>query len=162
MRGYTGSLGLALLSIPDALGFKAMPTGESVEQPSFDITDVPLVKSFFQPTDSGYLISQAYETVADATSAKKTYNNFIKNNQPEQAKKYLQKNLSRIQLSTASGRYVRTMGKINNREAFVRGSKDLTADEKREEIKRLKQLRIDISKKFKELKQRIERPAVAA
>jgi len=34
--------------------------------------------------------------------------------------------------------------------------------EKREEIKRLKQLRIDISKKFKELKQRIERPAVAA
>jgi len=162
VRGYTGSLGLALLSIPDALGFKAMPTGESVEQPSFDITDVPLVKSFFQPTDSGYLISQAYETVADATSAKKTYNNFIKNNQPEQAKKYLQKNLSRIQLSTASGRYVRTMGKINNREAFVRGSKDLTADEKREEIKRLKQLRIDISKKFKELKQRIERPAVAA
>ena len=162
VRGYTGSLGLALLSIPDALGFKAMPTGESVEQPSFDITDVPLVKSFFQPTDSGYLISQAYETVADATSAKKTYNNFIKNNQPEQAKKYLQKNLSRIQLSTASGRYVRTMGKINNREAFVRGSKDLTADEKRKEIKRLKQLRIDISKKFKELKQRIERPAVAA
>jgi len=162
VRGYTGSLGLALLSIPDALGFKAMPTGESVEQPSFDITDVPLVKSFFQPTDSGYLISQAYETVADATSAKKTYNNFIKNNQPEQAKKYLQKNLSRIQLSTASGRYVRTMGKINNREAFVRGSKDLTADEKREEIKRLKQLRIDISKRFKEFKQRIERPAVAA
>jgi hypothetical protein len=155
IRGYTGSLPLGIIgAIENVTGIKSMDK----ETPTMRIYETPIIGGLFQPPDASGMINRAYETVNRAQSAQQTYNR-LSESDPEEAAKFLKENMRDIEIASDAGAFRQEMGEIAAYERFIRESRTMTADQKRERLDKMKQLKIQMSKQFNEMNARIERQA---
>jgi len=154
IKGYTGSLLVSLLRLPDVIVGSAAGT-----TPSMRITDVPIVGGLFQPPDASGVINRAYDIVTKTQAAAATYKRLQLEN-PKEAEKFLQENLTTVGYSSAAGSFRQEMGDLTAAERLVRSSTILSPEEKRKRLDDLRQLKIQTAAIFSKVRAQIERQGV--
>jgi hypothetical protein len=67
---------------------------------------------------------------------------------PEEAERFLDKNLKPLEYTTAAGSFKQQMGELNKYERSIMSDKTLSATQKRKELDEIKQMKIDLAKEF--------------
>jgi hypothetical protein len=153
IKGYTGTLPVALLRLLDPV----FASGEVVKA-DMKLSDVPVVGSFFQPTDAGGIINAAYASVQQAQRVSNTYKKLVSEGRTEEARKFFEENTANLSLASAAGTFRQQMGEFTKVERAVRAS-NLSAEEKRERLDELRKIKIKYSEQFRNLVEQIKRQA---
>jgi hypothetical protein len=153
VRSYTGSMGMAAMAVGDLVIPRDGPA--PVEK---RLSDRPLLSTVFQSDNALGVVSATYDRFEEAIQAKKTYEKLLKDGQPAKAQAYLDKHLNEIQLSGMAGLFRQQMGEITQYERAVRAS-TRSPSEKRVELDRMRQVKIDLAKRARAAVDRNTRPA---
>jgi hypothetical protein len=156
IRGYTGSMGMALVQAVSAPFGRTGPEA-ATKRPS----DVPVVGTLFQPADASGIIDSVYERMNKARQVQETYESLVKKGRQDAAQAYLDRNLDSFALASLAGSFKQQMGEITKYEQTVRAS-NLTADQKREALDRARQAKINLAKAVRAASDRTERQAAPA
>lgn len=143
IRGYFGGLGLALTSMANTVLEKPGKVPAEM-RPS----DMPVVGGLFQPRDAQGLINYAYEIVSNIQQRQQTYKELMRKGDDETAKEFLQENRGLISLASSAGSFRQQMGEYATYERQVRERKDMTPQQKRAELERIRQIRINYAQNF--------------
>jgi hypothetical protein len=156
INGYTGTMGLALLQ---ALNFAMPATGP--EAAFKRLSEQPVIGPLFQPTDAGGIINATYDRVEEINRAKATYEKLIAENHPAQAQAYLKEHITELSLASVAGSFSKQMGELTKYETQIKAS-NRTPDKKREELDRIRQLKIKFATSVRAAFDRKELQAVPA
>ena len=156
INGYTGSMGLALLQ---ALNFAMPATGP--EAAFKRLSEQPVIGPLFQPTDAGGIINATYDRVEEINRAKASYEKLLAENQPAQAQAYLKEHITELSLASVAGSFSKQMGELTKYEAEIKAS-SRTPEKKREELDRIRQLKIKFATSVRAAFDRKELQAVPA
>jgi hypothetical protein len=140
IRGYTGSMGVALAQ---AFNF-AMPTAGTPEQATKRLSDMPVVGPLFQPPDAGGIVGAVYDRMTEINEIKRTYDKLVKDGRRAEAQAFMQENAESYAKSAVTGNVQAQMSKITQAVNAIKAS-SMTADEKRERLDALQDLRIRLA-----------------
>ena len=144
IRGYTGAVGPALVSVIDALTGPSSP----VEEPEQPLSKVPFLGQIFKHVDGNALIDLAVDTLNEAERVKNTYQKLLQEPGGEaKAEKYLQENLPLIERGRMAGKFRERLGQYKKAEDEVRRS-SASAPEKASQLRELKQMKIQEAKEY--------------
>ena len=156
INGYTGTMGLALLQ---ALNFAMPATGP--EAAFKRLSEQPIIGPLFQPTDAGGIINATYDRMEEINRAKASYEKLIAEHHPAQAQAYLKEHITELSLASVAGSFSKQMGELTKYEAQIKAS-NRTPDKKREELDRIRQLKIKFATSVRAAFDRKELQAVPA
>ena len=156
INGYTGSMGLALLQ---ALNFAMPATGP--EAAFKRLSEQPIIGPLFQPTDAGGIINATYDRMEEINRAKASYEKLIAEHHPAQAQAYLKEHITELSLASVAGSFSKQMGELTKYEAEIKAS-SRTPEKKREELDRIRQLKIKFATSVRAAFDRKELQAVPA
>jgi hypothetical protein len=152
IRGYTGSLPLAVASLANPI----LRSGESGEQPDtrgIVGSETPLIGSFFQPKDASGLVNKAYKDMNEIVQAKSTYEKMIDEGREKEAEAYMDANADMIGMGTMAGRFRKQMGDLTRAERNVRSDSSLSGAQKRAELDAIRQDKIELAKEFSSVRE---------
>jgi len=141
LRGYTGSLGVALVQ---SLNFLT-PAPEGSEKALRRLSELPVVGTVFQPMDAGGIIDATYARVNEIRQAQETYENMITTGRTADAQAYLERKADELALASVAGDFRKRMGDVTKAERAIRDAPSLSAQEKRERLNELRQVKIQIA-----------------
>ena len=141
IQSYTSTTGIALMSM-----FNPVLRGTSA--PEATAHELPLVGSFFQPSDGSGLINKAYDSMANIEQLHNTYTNLESEN-PDKADKFYTRYSREIDSASAVGTFKQQMGELNKQEREIRGNRTLSPSQKRKELDQIRQDKIDLAKDFR-------------
>jgi hypothetical protein len=145
LRGYTGSLPLALASLTNPV-FGGGGTGG--EKPEMRASDLPVFGSVFQPKDAGGLINRAYKDMQSVVKAKETYNKLEEEGREKDAEAYADQFADILDLAPLAGQFRQRMGELAKEEREVKSDRNMSGEEKRRLLDEIRQERIELSKEF--------------
>ena len=148
IRGYTGSLGITLLQIPNVA---LRPLTDQAERPTKLINEYPVIGTLFQPADGRGVVNAAYDRLEEFQQAKRTYNTMIAEGRGADAKAFAQKYSTEIALNSLGGSFRQQMGELAKLKRGIAASKTLTPDQKRDRVQEIKRLEIRMSRRISEL-----------
>ena len=156
VRAFTGTMGVGILSALNPV-FSTKEAGDVTKR----VSDLPLVGGLFQPNDAGRVIDDAYETVKEVQGKQRSYKKLIEEGQIEEARQYLKDNALDIGLASYAGSFRQQMGNITKVERAIKAAPEaqMSPDKKREELDKLRQLKIRLSQNLTDVRERIERQA---
>jgi hypothetical protein len=139
IRGYTGSMGMALLAALSA------PFGsEGPEAATKRASDMPVVGTLFQPKDASGIIDATYDRMQQVNRVKETYEGLLNKGRQADAEKYLKENIDEMALASVAGSFKQYMGQITEYERQIRAS-SLTPEKKREALDQARQAKIQLA-----------------
>lgn len=140
INSTTSSTGIALMSMFN-------PMLREVGAPEARTSQMPVIGGFFQPTDGSGLINKAY---ADMQQIEKINTTFKRLNEssPEEADRFLEKNMAQLDNASAAGTFKKQMGDLNKEERQIRADGKLSSAQKRRELDEIKQMKIELAKEF--------------
>jgi hypothetical protein len=147
VKGYFGAIPLAVASMANPI-LRSGEGGEKPESRGVISSDTPLLGTFFQPVDAGGLINKAYKDMDEIDTIKQTYKKMVKENRTNEAEAYLDMNADVIGMGSMAGRFRKQMGDLTNYERGIRSDPTMTAGEKREQLDKIKQIKIETAKYF--------------
>jgi len=147
IRGYTGSLPIALASMANPI-IRSGETGEQPESRGLLSSETPLIGSFFQAKDAGGLINKAYKDMNEIVQTKQTYDKMMEEGREKEADAYATANADIIGMGTMAGSFRKKMGELTKAERNVRADSSLNGAEKRAELDAIRQDKIALAKEF--------------
>jgi hypothetical protein len=144
IRGYTGSVPLAVASLANPV----LRSDEGGVKPEGRSSELPLIGSFFQPTDASGLVNKAYTDVEEIGKVKETWKKMEEEGRYKEADAYLDANADALGLASLAGKFRQRMGELTKQERQVRADPSLTPEQKREELDRIKQDKIELAKEL--------------
>lgn len=147
IRGYTGSLPIALASVANPI-LRSGETGEQPDSRGMLSSETPLVGSFFQAKDAGGLINKAYKDMNEIVQTKQTYEKMMEEGREKEAEDYVTANADIIGMGTMAGSFRKKMGDLTKAERSVRSDGSLSGAEKRAELDAIRQDKIALAKEF--------------
>lgn len=143
LRGYTGSLPLALASM-------ANPLFGSVggEKPTARASEMPVVGSIFQPKDASGLINRAYKDMEAINRAGQTYKKLEEEGRDADADSYADRFADELSLAPLAGQFKQKMGALAKEEREIKSDPSLSGPEKRRQLDEIRKERIELSKDF--------------
>ena len=155
IRGFTGSMGMGILSTAD---FALKPVGEAGPVTG-RVSQLPIVGGLFQPNDAGRIITEAYDAMSEVQKRHGSYKKLIEDGRREEAADYLKENMAEISLSSAAGQFRQRMGEMTKYERYIKGvpEKQMSPDKKREELDKIRKMKIDYAAQFKKVREQTER-----
>jgi hypothetical protein len=144
VRGYTGGLGVALMSTLNPLlrssaeGEK-MPVGASRQ---------PFIGGLFQPAEGRFLIERAYDRMEDVVQAQQTYKDMVNRGQRDRALAYAKENAALIAGAPMAGSFRQRMGELFDLERKAMANPKLTAEQKEARVQQLKDLQNKTAMQF--------------
>jgi hypothetical protein len=145
VRGYTGSLPLAAASLANPV-LRSGEAGEQPESRGLFSSETPLIGTFFQAKDATGLISKAYKDMDEIVEARQTYRKMVAEGREQEADAYLDANADMIAMGSFAGTFRKKMGDITNAERAIRTDSSMSAQEKREALDELRQVKINLAK----------------
>lgn len=157
IRGYTASLGIGLLSVVSPIPGVTKEAG-AVEK---RVSDIPIVGGLFQPNDAGRVIDDAYESMKEINRRSQSFKQLVAEGRTEEAKEYLQENAPDIGLASFAGTFRQRMGDLTKVERAIKAAPEtqMSPEKKREELDKIRKIKIDYSRQFKVVREQIERQA---
>jgi len=141
VRGYTGSLPLALASMTNPL------IGSSVgEKPTARASETPVFGSIFQPKDASGLINRAYKDVQAVERAGQTYKKLEEEGRDKEADAYADRFADELSLAPLVGNFKKQMGELAKEERMIKSDPNMSGAQKRAELDAIRQERIAIAK----------------
>lgn len=147
VRGYTGSLPLAVASLANPI-LRSSETGEQPEPRGLLSSETPLVGSFFQAKDASGLVNKAYKDMEEVVQSKETYKKMMEEGREQEAEAYMEANADMIAMGTMAGKFRKKMGDLTKQERMIRADGGLSGAEKREALDEIKQMKIELAKTF--------------
>ena len=147
IRGYTGSLPLALVSVANPI-IRGGETGEQPESRGMLSSETPLVGSFFQAKDAGGLINKAYKDMNEIVQVKQTYDKMLEEGREKEADEYATANADMMGMGTMAGSFRKKMGELTAAERNVRAATNMSGAQKRAELDAIRQDKIQLAKDF--------------
>lgn len=158
IRGYTGALGIGLLSVVNPL---VAPSTRQAGPVEGRLSEVPLLGRFFQPNDSGRVIDDAFDTMKEIQRRSNTYKKYITDGEYAEADKYLKENISDIGMTSFAGAFRQRMGEITAAERAIKALPEtsMSPKEKRAQLEEFRKLKIQMAAQFKAVREQTERQA---
>ena len=144
VRGYMGALPIAVASMTNPV-FRTHEVGPA---PTARASDLPVIGSFFQPTDAGGIINRAYRDMQDVIKAKQTYDKLEEEGRIKEANAYLDAKADLIGLATAAGTFRQKMGELTKEERAIKTNPSLSGEDKRQMLDKIRQDKIDLAKQL--------------
>jgi len=157
VRGYTGSMGMALLQ---ALSI-ALPS-EGPEKAFKRLSEQPLIGTLFQPNDARGIIDATYQRMKEVQEVQNTYKDLQKKGRPDDARKYAEEKSGELALAAVAGNFRQVMGELSTYERQVRAAPTLSPERKREILDRIRQQQIRIATSARQTFDKSTRQAVLA
>jgi len=150
VRGYTGGLGVALMSTLNPLLRSAgegepMPTGAA---------RTPFIGGLFQPSEGRFLIERAYERMDDVVQAQQTYKDLVGRGQRDRATAYAKENAALIAGAPMAGAFRQQMGELFALERKAMADPKLSGPEKEARVQKLKDMQNRLAVRFYEASDR--------
>lgn len=150
LRGYTGSMVISLLKLADP----ALRMGQP-ERPTMKLNEYPFIGSIFQRPDANGLINLAFENAKEAQAMQRAYNRMVEVD-PENAQKFLEKNISTVSFASPAGWFQREMGELTRYERLVRADRNMTSEEKDAKIKQINDIKQSLALQMRGVQKQIE------
>ena len=147
IRGYTGSLPLAVASLANPI-LRSSDTGEKADTRGLLSSETPLVGSFFQAKDASGLVNKAYKDMEEVNQSKETYKKMMEEGRTQEAEAYMDANADMIAMGTFAGKFRKKMGDLTKAERNVRSDGGLNGAQKREALDEIRQMKIELAKDF--------------
>jgi hypothetical protein len=144
VRGYTGGLGVALMSTlnpllrSEAEGEK-MPVGASRQ---------PFIGGLFQPSEGRFVIERAYDRMGDVIQAQQTYKDLVNRGQQDRAVAYAKENSALIVGAPMAGAFRQRMGELFDMERKIIANPKLSGAEKEAKVQQLKDMQNRMALQF--------------
>jgi hypothetical protein len=144
VRGYTGGLGVALMStlnplLRDPAEGEKMPVGASRQ---------PFIGGLFQPSEGRFLIERAYGRMEDVISAQQTYKDYVNRGQQDRALAYAKENAALIVGAPMAGAFRQRMGELFDMERKIIANPKLSGEEKEARVQQLKDMQNRMALQF--------------
>jgi hypothetical protein len=143
LRGYTGSLPLALASMANPLFGSA-----AGEKPTARASELPVVGSLFQPKDATGLINRAYKDMEAINRAGQTYKKLDEEGRTKEADDYADRFADELSLAPLAGEFKQKMGQLAKEEREIKADPNLSGPEKRRQLEEVRKERIELSKEL--------------
>ena len=154
VRGYTGSLGVALLQVFDPL-LGASGTGEKASVP---LNKQPLIGGLFQSAEGRGFIDAAYDHMERVQQARQTYVNMVERGQRAEAAAFAQRYANELAAAAVSGQTFKRLGDLYSMERKIRAHPTMTTAQKDNMLDKLKVEQNRIAVSFERLTDRTTRP----
>ena len=152
IRGYTGPLGVALLSMANPV----LRSGEEKERPTTKTSQLPFVGGLFQPSEGRGPLDAAYANMLEIQQVKGTYTSMLMSGDREGAKEFLEKNMSKIALGPISGTVQQRLGELSVARRRVVAS-TMTQEQKDKALKNIDTMQQRIAQTFSDVTEKTER-----
>jgi len=144
VRGYTGGLGVALMStlnplLRDAAEGEKMPVGASRQ---------PFIGGLFQPSEGRFIVERAYDRMGDVIQAQQTYKDYINRGQKDRAVAYAKENAALIVGAPMAGSFRQRMGELFDMERKIIANPKLSGAEKEAKVQQLKDMQNRMALQF--------------
>jgi hypothetical protein len=144
VRGYTGGLGVALMStlnplLRDPAEGEKMPVGASRQ---------PFIGGLFQPSEGRFVIERAYGRMEDVISAQQTYKDLVNRGQQDRAVAYAKENAALIVGAPMAGSFRQRMGELFDMERKIIANPKLSGEEKEAKVQQLKDMQNKMALQF--------------
>jgi hypothetical protein len=144
VRGYTGGLGVALMStlnplLRDPAEGEKMPVGASRQ---------PFIGGLFQPSEGRFVIERAYSRMNDVISAQQTYKDLVNRGQQDRAIAYAKENAALIVGAPMAGSFRQRMGELFDMERKIMANPKMSGAEKEAKVQQLKDMQNKMALQF--------------
>ena len=144
LRGYTGGLGIALVSLANPL----LNAEATYEKPSTKVSKMPFIGGLFQPVEGRGTLDAAYERMLEVQQAKGTYERMLQQGRREDAKEFMDEYVSKISAASVSGAVQQKLGELAKAKRQVEIAPRLSAEQKDEIIKRIESAKNRLAENF--------------
>jgi hypothetical protein len=141
VNGYSGSMGLAIMQAANAL----LPADR--EAPAKRLSEMPVIGSMFQATDAPGQITSMYERAKRYEQIKNTFDKYVDEGRGAEAQALAQRYGREIVFADIAEDFKKDVGEFTTLEKQIRASA-LSAEEKTERLKEIRQAKIALSKAF--------------
>lgn len=152
VNGYTGAMGLAFLQAVSI----GIPKGNTPEQATKRLSDLPLVGGSFQPNDAGGIINATYDRFSDAVKVQRTVDKMFEEGRQAEAKALLQKTGNEYAVGEVGDYFTTQMKELTQYERAVQAMR-LTPTEKRAKLDEIKQMKISLASTVRQQAEKIAR-----
>lgn len=157
LRGYLGWVGTVVQTTSD-LAARPFKDGETPESKIDDILVVGNYVKTLPPTQSRYVTS-FYENSKEIATATADFRSYIAAGDVEKAREYLDEKRDLIVLNKMYTKVQDEMSTISKRIKAIQEDEEMSGEEKRIEMDRLGQLRIELAKRAEEVRTQRKRDA---
>ena len=154
IRGYTGGLGIALISLANPL-----LNTETAETPTKKTSQLPFVGGLFQPIEGRGTLDAAYARMLEVQQAKGTYDSLMQRGKREEAREFRDEYIDKISSASVSGTVQQKLGELAKMKRMVQSSPTLSTERKDELIKRLETQQNNLAERFLQISDRTTRQA---
>lgn len=154
VRGYTGGLGVALMSTLNPL----LRSAEEGEKMPVGASRQPFIGGLFQPAEGRFLIERAYARMDDVVKAQQTYKDMVSRGQRDRAIAYAKENAALIAGAPMAGAFRQRMGELFAIERKIMANPKLSGAEKEAQVQRLKDIQNKLAVQFYTMAERTTRP----
>ena len=144
VRGYTGGLGVALMSTLNPL-LRSEAEGEKMP---VGASRTPFIGGLFQPSEGRFLIERAYARMDDVVQAQQTYKDMVNRGQKDRAIAYAKENAALIAGAPMAGAFRQRMGELFDMERKIMANPQLSGAEKEARVQRLKDMQNKMALQF--------------
>jgi hypothetical protein len=154
IRGYTGGLGIALISLANPL-----LNTETTEAPTKKTSQLPFIGGLFQPVEGRGTQDAAYERMLEVQQAKGTYDSLMQRGKREEAAAFREEYIDKISSASVSGSVQQKLGELSKLKRQVESAPNLSTERKDELIKRIQTQQNDLAERFLRISDRTTRQA---
>ena len=156
IRGYTGSLGVALVSLANPLLNTEAKADR--EEPTMKTSKMPFIGGLFQPVEGRGTLDAAYERMLEIQQAKGTYDELLQAGKKEEAKDFAEEYGNRIGAASVSGSVQQKLGQYATLRRNVLAS-NKTTEEKDALLEKIDAAQVKMARQFLMVTDRTTPPA---
>lgn len=144
IRGYTGSLGIALVQLANPL--LNMEMSSDVAKPTKPLSKQPFIGGLFQPVQGRGTLDEAYNQMEYVQQVKGTFDDMVAKGKTAEARSFIQDHIGEMSLVSISGAVQKQLGELAKQERMIRASPTLSTERKDELLEKLDQIKTKIAR----------------
>ena len=144
IRGYTGSLGIALVQLANPL--LNMEMSSDVAKPTKPLSKEPFIGGLFQPVQGRGTLDEAYNQMEYVQQVKGTFDDMVAKGKTAEARSFIQDHIGEMSLVSISGAVQKQLGELAKQERMIRASPTLSTERKDELLEKLDQIKTKIAR----------------
>jgi hypothetical protein len=152
VNGYTGAMGLAFLQAV-SLG---IPKGNTPEQATKRLSDMPIIGGAFQPNDAGGIVNATYDRFENAMKVQRTVDKLFEEGRQADANELLQKTGNEYAVGEVGDFFSTQMKELTQYERAVQAM-DISPAEKRQLLDEIKQMKKSVALSLRQTAEEIAR-----
>lgn len=149
VRGYTGSIGIALIAMINPLLRPLSP--DMGERPERALSQLPVLGTLIQPDTGRGLINAAFDELKRIQTASTTYKEIMEQGRIEEANDFSERFSRELALVSTGGTFRQQMGELAQLKRNIAADRAMSGAEKREQIEGIRRMEIELSKQLRSL-----------